>query len=114
MILPDLNETLTDLLGEIGESICWAIEDQAWNGFVITVEDDTLTLSAGSAVGLASGDEFDVYDTSRVLKGVSGQQYFVRGQKIGEIKITEVEANTARAVIVTNRGIKPGSSIRVK
>ncbi|MGD9056656.1 MAG: hypothetical protein PVJ41_11135 [Desulfobacterales bacterium] len=114
MILPDLNETLTDLLGEIGETICWAIEDQAWSGFVIAVEDDTLTLSAGSDAGLAPGDEFHVYDTSRVLKGLSGQRFFVRGQKIGEIKITEVEADKARAVIVTNRGIKPGSSVRVK
>ena len=114
MILPDLNETLTDLLGEIGETICWAIEDQAWSGFVIAVEDDTLTLSAGSDAGLAPGDAFDVYDTSRVLEGLSGQRFFVRGQKIGEIKITEVEADKARAAIVTNRGIKPGSSVRVK
>jgi hypothetical protein len=114
LIMPDLNQTLTDLLGEIGETICWAIEDQAWSGFVITVEDDTLTLSAGSAVGLAPGDEFDVYDTSRVLKGLSGQQYFVRGQKIGEIRIIEVDTDKARATIVTNRGIQPGSSVRVK
>lgn len=115
MILPDLNETLTDLLGEIGETICWAIEDQAWSGFVIEIEDNnTLTLSAGSVAGLAPGDEFDVYDTSRVLKGLSGQQFFVRGQKVGEIKITEVEANKARASILTNRGIKAGSSVRVK
>jgi hypothetical protein len=114
MILPDLNETLTDLLGEIGETICWSIEDQAWSGFVIAVDDDTLTLSAGSDAGLAPGDEFDVYDTSRVLEGLSGQRFFVRGQKIGEIKITEVETDKARAAIVTNRGIKPGSSVRVK
>jgi hypothetical protein len=114
MILPDLNETLTDLLAEIGETICWAIEDQPWNGFVIAVEDDSLTLSSGSAAGLAAGDEFNVFDTSRVLKGISGQRYFVRGQKIGEIKIIEVEADKARAAIITNRGIKPGSSVRVK
>ena len=114
MILPDLNETLTDLLAEIGETICWSIEDQPWNGFVIAVDDETVTLSAGSIVGLTPGDEFDVYDTSRVLKGVSGQRFFVRGQKIGEIEITEVEPEKARAVIVTNRGIKPGSSVRIK
>jgi hypothetical protein len=114
LMLPDLNETLTDLLAEIGETICWAIEDQPWNGFVIAVEDDTINISSGSAAGLSPGDEFNVFDTSRVLKGVSGQQFFVRGQKIGEIKITEVEPNKARAVIITNRGIKPGSSIRVK
>ena len=114
MILPDLNETLSDLLAEIGEATCWAIEDQPWNGFVIAVEGDKITLSAGSSVGLATGDELDVFDTSRVLKGVSGQRFFVHGQKIGEIKITEVEPGKARAVIMTNRGVKPGSSVRVK
>lgn len=114
MILPDLNETLSDLLAEIGEATCWAIEDQPWNGFVIAVEGDKITLSAGSSVGLATGDELDVFDTSRVLKGVSGQRFFVHGQKIGEIKITDVEPGKARAVIMTNRGVKPGSSVRVK
>jgi hypothetical protein len=114
MILPDLNETLTDLLAEIGEAICWAIEDQPWNGFVIAVDDDTITLSSGSISGLSPGDELDVFDTSRVLKGVSGQRFFVHGQKIGEIKITEVESDKARAVVITNRGIKAGSSVRVK
>lgn len=114
MILPDLNETLSDLLAEIGEAICWAIEDQPWNGFVVAVEGDKITLSSGSSVGLATGDELDVFDTSRVLKGVSGQRFFVHGQKIGEIKITEVEPDKARAVIMTNRGVKTGSSVRVK
>lgn len=114
MILPDLNETLSDLLAEIGEAICWAIEDQPWNGFVVAVEGDKITLSSGSSVGLATGDELDVFDTSRVLKGVSGQRFFVHGQKIGEIKITEVEPDKARAVIMTNRGVKAGSSVRVK
>ena len=114
MILPDLNETLSDLLAEIGEAICWAIEDQPWNGFVVAVEGDKITLSSGSSVGLATGDELDVFDTSRVLKGVSGQRFFVHGHKIGEIKITEVEPDKARAVIMTNRGVKTGSSVRVK
>ncbi len=114
MILPDLNETLSDLLAEIGETICWAIEDQPWNGFVIDVVEDKITLSSGSTAGLAPGDELDVFDTSRVLEGREGQRFFVHGQKIGEVKIVEVEPDKARAVIMTNRGIKKGSSVRVK
>ena len=114
MILPDLNETLTDLLGEIGETICWAIEDQPWNGFVIAVDGDKIILSSGSRSGLEPGDEFEVFDTSRIIEGLNGQRFFYHGQKTGEIRIVEVEPNKARAVIITNRGIKPGSSIRVK
>ena len=114
MILPDLNETLGDLLAEMGEAICWAIEDQPWNGFVVAVTGDKITLSSGSTAGLSPGDELDVFDTSRFLEGRAGQRFFVHGQKIGEVKIIEVEPDKARAVIMTNRGIKRGSSVRVK
>lgn len=114
MILPDLNETLSDLIKEMGETICWAIEDQPWNGFVTAVDQDHLILSAGSRAGLERGDQFDVFDTSRVIKGRDGQRFFYHGHKTGEIRLIEVEPDRARAVIITNRGIKTGGSVRVK
>jgi len=114
MILPDLNETLSDLIKEMGETICWAVEDQSWNGFIIAVDGDKIILSAGSRVGLESGDEFEVFDTSRIIEGLNGQRFFYHGQKTGEIRIIEVEPNKAKAVIVSDKGIKTGNSVRVK
>jgi hypothetical protein len=114
MILPDLNETLSDLIKEMGETICWAVEDQPWNGFVIAVDGDKITLSAGDRVGLEPGDEFEVFDTSRIIEGRDGQRFFYHGQKTGEIRIVEVEPNKAKAVIVSDEGIKTGNSVRVK
>ena len=114
LMLPDLNETLSGLIKEMGETICWAIEDQPWNGFVTAVDENNLILSAGSRAGLERGDEFDVFDTSRVIEGLDGQRFFYHGQKTGEIRIVEVEPDKAKAVIITNRGIKTGGSVRVK
>ena len=114
MILPDLNETLSDLIKEMGETICWAVEDQSWNGFIIAVDGDKIILSAGSRVGLESGDEFEDFDTSRIIEGLNGQRFFYHGQKTGEIRIIEVEPNKAKAVIVSDKGIKTGNSVRVK
>jgi hypothetical protein len=114
MVLPDLNETLGDLIKEIGETVCWAIEDQSWNGFIIAVDGDQIVLSAGSRSGLEPGDEFEVFDTSRILEARNGQRFFSHGQKIGEIRIVEVEPDKARAGIITNRGIKAGDAVRVK
>jgi hypothetical protein len=114
MILPDMNETLSDLIKEIGETICWAIEDQPWNGFIIAVDGDKIVLSAGSRSGLEPGDEFEVFDTSRILEGRDGQRFFYHGQKTGEARIVDVEPNKARAVIVSDKGIKKGNSVRVK
>jgi hypothetical protein len=114
MILPDINETLSDLIKEMGETICWAIEDQPWNGFIISVDGDKIIISAGSRSGLESGDEFEVFDTSRILEGRNGERFFCHGQKTGEVRIVEVEPDKARAVIVSDKGIKTGNSIRVK
>jgi len=114
MMLPDLNETLSDLIQEMGETICWAVEDQSWNGFIIAVDGDKIILSAGSRAGLEPGDEFEVFDTSRIIEGLNGQRFFYHGQKTGEIRIIEVEPNKAKAVIVSDKGIKTGNSVRVK
>jgi hypothetical protein len=114
MILPDLNETLSDLIKEMGETICWAVEDQHWSGFIVAVDGDKIILSAGSRVGLEPGDEFEVFDTSRIIEGRDGQRFFYHGQKTGEIRIIEVEPNKAKAVIVSDKGIKTGNSVRVK
>ena len=114
MILPDMNETLSDLIKEMGEAICWAIEDQPWNGFIIAVDGDKIILSSGSRSGLEPGDEFEVFDTSRILEGRNGQRFFYHGQKTGEIRIVDVEPDKAQAVIVSDEGIKTGNSVRVK
>jgi hypothetical protein len=114
MILPDMNETLSDLIQEMGEAICWAMEDQHWSGFIIAVDGDKIILSAGSRAGLEPGDEFEVFDTSRIIEGRDGQRFFFHGQKTGEIRIVEVEPNKSKAVIVSDKGIKTGNSVQVK
>lgn len=114
LILSALNETISDLLAEMGERICWDIEDQPWNGFVTAVADDKIILSAGELSGLRAGDELEVFDNSRILQGRDGQQFYIHGKKIGEIKIVSVESDRTEAVATSDNGIKPGSSVRVK
>lgn len=112
--LPDLNATLKDLLGEISERICWTIEDQPWNGFIIAFAEDRVTLSVGNMAGLEPGDELEVFDNSRIINGRDGQRFFVRGPKTGRIRIVSVQPRTSEAVVVANNGIKTGNSVRVK
>ncbi len=112
--LPDLSETLKDLLGEMGEKICWAIEDQSWNGFITALAENKVIVSAGSISGLEPGDEFDVFDNSRIIKGRDGQRFSVRGPKTGRIRIVAVKQRTSEAVVISNEGIQTGNSVRIK
>jgi hypothetical protein len=112
--LPDLSQTLNDLLGEMGERICWAIEDQPWNGFITSFAENKVVLSAGSMAGLESGDELVVFDNSRIMQGRDGQRFFVHGPKTGRIRIVSVKPRMSEAVVVSDKGIKTGSSVRVK
>jgi hypothetical protein len=112
--LPDLSQTLNDLLGEMGERICWAIEDQPWNGFITSFAENRVVLSAGSMAGLESGDELVVFDNSRIMQGRDGQRFFVHGPKTGRIRIVSVKPRMSEAVVVSDKGIKTGSSVRVK
>ena len=112
--LPDLTEVLNDLLGEMGERICWAIEDQPWNGFITAFGENKIILSAGSTSGLEPGDELEVFDNSRIMQGRDGQRFYVHGAKTGRIRIVSVKPRFSEAVVVSNKGIKTGNSVRVK
>lgn len=112
--LPDLSETLKDLLDEMGQRICWAIEDQPWNGFITSLAEGKIIISAGSIAGLEPGDELVVYDNSRIIKGRDGQQFFVHGPQTGRIRIESVKPRKSVAIAISNKGIKTGSAVRVK
>ncbi len=114
LMLPDLSETIRDLLSEMGEAVCWAIEDQPWNGFIASLGEGSVILSSGNLSGLEPGDELEVFDNSRIIKGRDGQKFFVRGKKLGEVKVVAVEDESSEAVVVSDKGIKEGSSVRVK
>jgi hypothetical protein len=114
LILPDLSGELRDLIAEMGERICWAIEDQPWNGFITSFVEDRVVLSAGSRSGLEPGDRFEVFDNTRIMKGRGGEKFLVHGPKLGEIKIVTVNPRMSEAVVVSDKGIKTGSAVRVK
>ena len=72
--LPELNETLHRLLTDIGISICDAIRDQPWDGYITQIDDDRYVIPSGTEVGLAPGDILEVYDSSRIMEGDGGRK----------------------------------------
>jgi hypothetical protein len=112
--LPELNESLKWLLTDIGESICDAIRDQPWDGYITEIDSDRYVIPSGTEVGLEAGDILEVFDGSRVMEGIGGQHFFVPGLKIGEIEIVAITENRLIAKLVSGEDIKKGSTVRRK
>jgi len=112
--LPVLNETLSKLLADIGSEICHTVKDQPWTGFITKAEEDRFTISSGSEIGLKVGDVLEVYDSSRIIKGVGGQRFFTPGLQIGEIEIVNIIQNTSEAHLISGKDIMKGSMVRRK
>jgi len=106
-----INNALVDAANEVGEKICEMINTQTWKGYVISADENRITISSGRNSGLKPGDILEVYDSSSTVKGVDGQQYYLPGPKIGDIEIATITAEQAQAVPVSGEKIIVGSLV---
>ncbi len=112
--LPMLNETLSNLLADIGSEICHTVKDQPWTGFITNVAEDRISISSGSEVGLKVGDVLEVFDSSRIIEGVGGQRFITPGLEIGEVEIVTTTKSTSEARQISGKDIIKGSTVRRK
>jgi hypothetical protein len=107
-----LSKPLQQIADDMGESICDAVNDQAWKGYIISVLTDKVILSSGKDTGLVPGDVLEVYDSGSTISGHAGQQFFLPGLKIGEIRISAVYPYRSEAVVISGSNIKEGCSVK--
>ena len=109
-----LKNALMHIAEAMGEKICDIIGVLPWKGYVVSIANDKIIISAGRRAGLLRGDILEVYENGKIIQGKDGRRFFLPGLKTGEIKITDVYPDKAQAVLVTGDKIKTGSSVRIK
>lgn len=92
VIIDELIDAVQEMGEELGERMGDAIDKSRWLASVVAVEDGACIISAGSEVGVATGDRFSVLDGSAILTGLDGQRYVVPGVKIGALTVDRVGA----------------------
>lgn len=112
--LPALNETLNQLLTDIGDSVCDAVRDQPWTGYITGIEGDRYVIPSGVEVGFEPGQILEVYDSSRIIEGLGGERFFVPGLKVGELEIVNISNNKLEAQLIIGQDIQKGSTVRRK
>lgn len=109
--LAAIHQHIEQMAAEAGNSICAATGSRIWKGFVINASDKQVTLSCGEAQGIRTGNQFEVYDSSRTIDGADGQKFYVPGFKIGEIEISQVSRTQSEAKVITEKPLPVGSVV---
>ncbi len=108
----ELEELVKDIAEKAGEKVCEALKRQPWQGYVDAVRDGKIFIKWGQDAGLKPGMTLHVYDLGKTVDGIGDQKFFVPGEKIGDIRITEIFAESAEAEAINDSGIVPGSPVR--
>jgi hypothetical protein len=110
----ELEEELSDILEDQASNIRDELEDQPWRGKIMSVDGETVVISAGSGSGVSNGSEFQVFSKGERIRSVSGKYFYLLGPKVGEIKTIEVMDSHTRAAGVTGGPFKAGQIITIK
>lgn len=109
--LPALKQHIEEIAENAGVDVCRAIDKSIWKGFVTESSGKDVTLSCGSDQGIRTGNQFEVFDSSRTMDGYQGQKFYVPGYKIGEIEISRVAGDQSKAKVLTADPLPVGSIV---
>jgi curli biogenesis system outer membrane secretion channel CsgG len=110
-----LGEATTQAVNKAVEKILAKMEKTPWSCRIADFDASSkeITLNAGSEIGVASGDTFDVYKVARVIKDPeTGEILGTKTVKIGTIKVGEVEKKFSFASVVSGEGFETGCIVR--
>jgi hypothetical protein len=110
-----LGEATSKAVDDAAKKILASLEKTPWSCRIANFDaaSKEITLSAGSDAGVAVGDVFEVHKITRQVKDeTTGEVLGIRTQKVGTIKVSEVDKRFAFAKIETGEGFEAGLLVR--
>lgn len=84
--------------------ICNRIKDIPWEGDIIMVQGDKALIPFGNDIGLAVGDELEIFQKGRIFEAKGGSRYIVPGISIGTAEIIALSADQSEIVVLEKSG----------
>ena len=110
----EVDDAFLKISEDTGEKICKAVNIAPWQGYITSVTETNIIISSGKKVGLVPGAVLEVFTKGEIIKGVGEHRFHMPGRKTGEVKLTEVYADTCEAVFYSGSGIQEGYSVKFK
>jgi hypothetical protein len=109
-----LRQCLPRMLKKSVKAIYQALNDEIWEGKIISVDTETITINAGRDAGLKQGLVLAVLEDGELITTYKGKAYPLTGKEVGKIKIVELKQRTSIAKPLTTGKFKAGQIIRVE
>jgi curli biogenesis system outer membrane secretion channel CsgG len=110
-----LGEATTQAVNKAVEKILAKMDKTPWSCRIADFDaaSKEITINAGAESGVAVGDTFDVYKVARVIKDPeTGEILGTRTNKIGTIKVSEIDKKFSFATVVSGEGFEAGCIVR--
>ena len=109
-----LEKALSRMVEDQAEIITEGLREQPWRGKVVSAEGESITINAGTDVGLTKDVVFEVFEMGDAIRSASGRNFYLLTQKVGEIKTVNVMETRASAVPLDGKQFRAGQIIKVK
>jgi hypothetical protein len=110
-----LAEDLQEMLENHSQALLDVLNSNTWSGRIIMADSNgTYRINGGQDISIAVDNIFEVFDKGEPIRSFSGRDYFLRGNKIGELIIRETLPDQAIAVPVDDGQFEVGQIVRLK
>lgn len=107
-----LQEKMLPLLERQAEAVIDHLTDETWTGKILAVENGTVKISGGKNVGIHPGQVFAVYALGESIICGTGKPLALLGEKIGEIRTTQIMADHSLAVPLAEAPLLAGQIVK--
>ena len=109
-----VEQAIKKIIDNLRDRMCYSIRSLGWKTYIVSTTDDDILIASGSHSGIRVGHIFNVYDNGRTIDGFGDHRFAFTGRKIGEIEVTALSEDSARATPVTGSGFKAGQVVGIK
>lgn len=109
-----VEEKLIPMIEDFSSLISDELIKYPWQGRISITGDKKIRINGGSDIGIVEGNVFEVFGKGEPIQSLSGREYFIVGQKVGEIKITNVSDKYSDGVPLNNGQFEEGQIVKIK